>query len=81
MTLINNNAKILSQIFAERFKSFLNHIIHDCQSGFMQGRYISNNNRLILDLFDYKDYITENSYISFIDISKAFDTVRHDFFI
>ena len=34
-------------------------ITDDCQSGFMQGRPNSNNICLILDLIDYKDYITE----------------------
>lgn len=79
ITLINNDAKLLAHIFAQRIKLCLDTIIDDSQSGFMQGRHISNNIRLILDLIDYKDLITDNSYILFIDIYKAFDTVTHDF--
>ena len=61
ITLINNDTKLFSHIFAQRLKACLDTIIDDCQSGFMQGRHISNNIRLILDLIDYKDYITDNS--------------------
>ena len=68
-----------SLTFTQRLKACLDTIIDDCQSGFMQGRHISNNIRLILDLIDYKDYITDNSYILFIDIYKAFDTIKHSF--
>lgn len=78
ITLINNDAKILAQIFASRLKKCLESIIDECQSGFMQGRHISNNIRLILDLIDYNEFITDNSYILFVDIYKAFDTVSHD---
>lgn len=79
ITLINNDVKLLAHVFAQRIKLCLDTIIDDSQSGFMQGRHISNNIRLILDLIDYKDYINDNSYILFIDIYKAFDTVQHDF--
>lgn len=81
ITLINNDAKVLAHIFAQRIKICLDTIIDDIQSGFMQGRHISNNIRLILDLIDYEPYIglTDNSYILFIDIYKAFDTVKHNF--
>ncbi len=53
ISLINNDAKLLSTIFAERLKLCLDKIIDDCQSGFMRGRYIGNNIRLVLDLIDY----------------------------
>lgn len=81
ITLINNDAKLMAHIFAQRIKLCLDTVIDDSQSGFMQGRHISNNIRLILDLIDYKDndYITDNSYILFIDIYKAFDTVKREF--
>ncbi len=47
----------------------------------MQDRHISNNMRLILDIFDYYDIINEDSYIFFFfDYYKAFDTLEHVFF-
>lgn len=40
ISLINNDdAKLLSTIFAERLKLCLDKIIDDCQSGFMCGCY------------------------------------------
>ena len=75
ITLINNDAKLLALIFAQRLKLCLHSIIDDCQSAFMSGRHIGNNITLFLDLVDYRDYINENSYIFFVDYYKAFDTV------
>ena len=49
ITLIYNDVKLLSLSFAQRLKPCLQTIIDDCQSGFMSGRHISNNVRLILD--------------------------------
>ncbi len=63
ITLINNDTKLLSHIFASRLKLVLNEIIDDCQSGFLCGRYIGNNIRLILDLIDYNFLLTDDSYI------------------
>ncbi len=46
----------------------------------MKGRHISNNIRLILDLIDYNEFITDNSSILFfVDFFKAFDTIDHNF--
>ena len=60
-------------------KTCLLTFIDDCQSGFMSGRGISNNVRLILDLIDYHEFIDDNSLILFIDYYKAFDTIKHSF--
>ncbi len=65
-TLINNDANFFACIFAERLKKCLDYIIDECQSGFMKGRHISNNIRLILNLIDYNECITDNSCILFV---------------
>ena len=79
ITLINNDSKLLASIFAKRLKACLHSIIDDCQSGFMNGRHIGNNVRLILDLIDYREFLNEDSFILFVDYYKAFDTVEHQF--
>lgn len=79
ITLINNDTKLLSLIFARRLKSCLTTIIDECQSGFLKGRHTSNNVRLILDLIGYSDLLDDNSYILFVDFYKAFDTIAHSF--
>lgn len=77
ISLINNDAKL--SIFAERLKLCLDKMIDDCQSGFMRGRYIGNNIRLVLDLIDYNFLVQDESYILFIDYYKAFASVDDAF--
>lgn len=77
--LLNNDYKIFALIFARRLKNVLNSIIEETQSGFMPGRHITNNIRLVLDIIDYPDLIYDNGYILFLDFRKAFDTVEHPF--
>lgn len=81
ITLINNDAKVLAHVFAQRLKKCLHEIIDECQSGFMKHRHISNNIRLVLDLIDYKDLLEDSPMICFIDYYKAFDTVDHGFLL
>ena len=77
--LLNNDYKILAGIFAKRLKAVLDYIIDETQTGFMKGRHISNNIRLVLDLIDYADYCPDDSFILFLDFRKAFDTIEHKF--
>lgn len=77
--LLNNDYKILAGIFAKRLKTVLDHIIDETQTGFMKGRHISNNIRLVLDLIDYAEYCPDDSFILFLDFCKAFDTIEHKF--
>ena len=62
-------------------KDFLNDLIHLDQSGFLKGRNIGNNVRLLLDLIDYADWNNISGTIVLLDIEKAFDSVHHDFLI
>ncbi len=78
ITLLNNDYKILTHIFSNRLKG-LPQIISDTQSGFMKGRSIHDNIRLVLDLVEYSDYISDDGFILFLDFYKAFDTVEHPF--
>lgn len=64
-------------MLAKRFKAVLDTIIDDTQSGFMRDRDISNNIRLILDILDYSELISEDSFIRSLDFYKAFDTIEH----
>lgn len=50
-------------------------------SQLIHGRQISYNIELILDLIDYKDYMPNKSFVLFIDILKAFDTVKPTFLL
>ena len=59
----------------------MGHLIHPDQSGFLKDRFIGANIRLILDVIEYADENDIPGSIVLLDIEKAFDSVRHDFFI
>lgn len=77
ITLLNNDYKLLTHIFSNRLKNGLHQIISETQSGFMKGRSIHNNVRLVLDLLEYNNYLQDDGFILFLDFYKAFDTVEH----
>ena len=79
ITLLNNDYKILAFLLAKRLKQGMNNIIHESQSGFMPGRHISNNIRLVLDLVNYRYLLSGDPIILFLDFPKAFDTISHEF--
>ncbi len=79
ISLLNIDYKILAAVYANRLKQCLEEVISETQSGFMKNRHISNNIRLILDLLDYSDLVSNDALILFLDFFKAFDTVEHNF--
>ncbi len=79
ISLLTLDYKILPSVYAKRLSYGLGNIISESQSGFMKGRHISNNIRLVLDLLDYQDLIHSDGLILFLDFHKAFDTIEHKF--
>ncbi len=79
ISLLNNDYKILALILSKRIKNVLNSIIDETQSGFLNNRHISNNIRLVLDILDYLNLISDDSFLLFLDFYKAFDTLEHHF--
>ncbi len=79
ITLLNSDYKLLASLYANRLKPCLEEIVSVSQSGFMKGRHIANNIRLVLDILDYKELINDKAVILFLYFSKAFDTVEHEF--
>lgn len=68
-------------MIAARLKEGISSIISETQSGFLKGRSIHNNIRLVLDLLDYNHMIQEKGFILFLDFYKAFDSVEHSFIL
>jgi len=79
ITLLTLDYKLLASVYAKRLRTGLDHIISESQSGFMKGRHISNNIRLVLDLLDYSNLIQSDGLILFLDFYKAFDSLEHNF--
>jgi hypothetical protein len=57
-------------------KPVLNKIIHSDQKGFVAGRNISENNRMIDDIIEFVDNEDEVGVIIFVDQQKAFDRME-----
>ena len=55
ISLLNVDYKIITKVIANRIKKVLPNIIHEYQTGFMKGRYIGENIRLIYETLDYAD--------------------------
>ena len=68
-----------SAVIANRIKTVLNKLIHEDQKGFLSGRYIGENIRIIyIVLFETQRQNIPGLILS-IDFEKAFDTVSWKF--
>ena len=71
--------KLASSSIAERLKKTLNHIILDCQTGFLNGRCIRDSTRLIYDLLHRTEKRKEMGLLMLIDFEKALDSLSWKF--
>ena len=79
ITLLNVVYKIASGCIAERIKSTLSKLISTDQTGFISGRYIGKNTRLIYDIMNYTEVETIPGLLLIIDFEKAFDSISWQF--
>ena len=77
ISLLNIDYKILSKALARRMEKVLPKLVHSDQTGFVNGRYIRQNIRLLNDIVDYTDIKKKLPGIFlFVDFEKAFDTIE-----
>ena len=81
ISLLNTDYKILAHVLANRLKSVIGKLIHTDQNGYIKGRNIAYNIRLIQDVINYFENDNIEGAIVFLDFQKAFDTVNHDFLL
>ena len=77
--LLNCDYKIASKAIASRIKSFLPKLISHDQTGFLKGRCIGENIRLLDSVIKYTEEKNIPGLLLFIDFEKAFDTVEWSF--
>ena len=81
ISLLNVTYKIASACIANRLKKVLPLLINENQKGFMEGRFITDNIRLLYDLLLYTDVNDVPRLLLLRDFEKAFDLISHDFII
>ena len=79
ISLLNLVYKMASAVIANRIKTVLNKLIHEDQKGFLSGRYIGENIRIIYDVLFETQRQNIPGLILSIDFEKAFDTVSWKF--
>ena len=79
LSLLDTVYKIASGTIANRIKLVLNNLIDKDQTGFIKGRYIGENIRLIYDLMNYTEENNIPGLLLLIDFEKAFDSLSWQF--
>jgi hypothetical protein len=79
ISLLNVSYKIASACLARRLKLSLHNIISENQNGFMKGRYIGDNIRMLYDVMKYTEVENVPGMVLLIDFEKAFDSLSWKF--
>ena len=79
ITLLNTMYKIASSCIAARLKMVLAKLISGEQKGFLKGRYIGENIRLLYDTLLYTNNHQVPGLLLMVDFEKAFDSVAWSF--
>ena len=76
VTLLNVDCKIASKAIAKRIEPISPLLIHADQTGFVKGRYIGENIRLIADVMEQTRKLNLFGILLSLDFQKAFDTLE-----
>ena len=79
ISLLNCDYKIATKDIANRVKLFLPKVIDSDQTGFLKGRFIGENIRLIDDVSNFTTAKNIPGFLLCLDFEKAFDTVEWPF--
>ena len=79
--LLNVDYKLLSKVLAKRMEQLLPKLIHADKTGFISGRYIGQNIRLLSDKMEFSDTKKFQGIFLFVDFEKTFDTLEWNFIL
>ena len=77
--LLNTIYKLASAGIANRLKTVKTKLINTDQSGFISGRYIGENTRLVYDLMQFVEEKNIPGLLLLVDFEKAFDSLSWAF--
>ena len=78
IALISHASKILLIVILNRLKNKVEREISDCQAGYRSGRGTIDMLFVLQILIEKVRNTKEEAFITFIDYSKAFDSVQHE---
>ncbi len=76
ISLLNTDYKIIAKLLANRMKEVLPSIISEDQYGYLKGRYIGHNIRLLQDISFFTELKQLPCMLLAIDFEKAFDSLN-----
>ena len=79
ISLLNTIYKIASGAIANRIKTTLNKLINKDQTGFIAGRYVGENTRILYDIMHYAEENNLPGLLLLVDFEKAFDSLSWKF--
>ena len=79
ISLLNTDYKIATKAIAKRLEAVLPLVINADQTGYIKGRYIGENVRLISDIISYTAAKNLPGLAIFLDFEKAFDSIEWNF--
>ena len=79
ISLLNVGYKILTKVIAKRLEKLLPKIINPNQTGYVKGRYIGENVRLIQDIMFYTKRLNSPGIAIFLNFRKAFDSIEWEY--
>ena len=75
ITILNTDYKILEKVIANRLEPAMHNIINSDQRGFIKGRRISTNIRMIFELMQFAEKHNLEAFILQLDFQKCFDKI------
>ena len=79
ITLLNYDYKLCTAVLARRIQLVIKRLISNDQCGYIKGRFIGRNIRLIEDVINYCELNDNDAAILFIDFKKALDSLNISF--
>ena len=77
ISLLNTDYKLATKCIAKRLEKVLPYLIDGDQTGYIKGRFIGENIRLISDTIEQHE--NKGGMILFLDFEKTFDSLEWDF--